>query len=98
MNPQELTLIAAVARAYGRRVEGGYLLLIPETILASIRPNGIISTLPPDHREPGLRILYTPEEMTIDGGKMEFIKDEPLSPPQPDYPVLESPVAEPVTE
>jgi hypothetical protein len=90
MSPQDLTLIAALAYHYGKRVEGGYLLHIPNSVIMKIKPNGTITPLPPDNNKPGVQLLYTPAEMTIDG-KMEFIMEPDPEPAKPDYPVLETP-------
>ena len=94
MNRDELNFVAAVCQKYGKRIDGGYEISISAEVLGNLPQHGIVQQLPPDPREPGVRIRYLTSKI-IDGGRAEITPVEaeaivptsepsvPETPPEP---------------
>jgi hypothetical protein len=76
MNANELTILGAICRQFGTRVENGYEIHIPMSTLLSVG-KGSLQQLP-DNQMESIGFRYIPEPRIIDA-TMELIKDEAVT-------------------
>jgi hypothetical protein len=86
MNPNELRMLAAICRTYGKRVlegspgECGWEITIPQGIIANLPPGNIVQPNTPPNS--GFKLRFDPI-LIVDGGKATFIvKEEPVESPK----------------
>lgn len=67
----ELRIIAAIIRAFGKRVPGGYEVFIPREIFSEVYPQSEVSHT---NEAGGVRCIFRSNPI-IDGGKAVFIEE-----------------------
>jgi hypothetical protein len=75
MTPSELRFVGAICQQYGKRVNGGWELSIPQRLIANMPMTGTIMQLPQTPGNMELKLLYSPNTV-IDGGKLTILPDK----------------------
>lgn len=61
MTPTELTIVAAMCKKYGEKVEGGgYEVFFPMSLIASLPPKGVVQQVQTAPNNPGVKLRYYP--------------------------------------